>query len=394
MAFLRDVSDRFWNYVSPRKTQQRREKPFKVPPLPTHARREKSLARDMTPESRVRVWDVTTPSPGASVDGAQLPPSPPQSLERPYTDFEGDTIVDDIVEAINPEDEENWDANEDTIVVDESRYVDEQKHIDEEAERARLEAQGKNLRNAGWTEDSVFLFQKLGMRGREPLMPRSWVDDFPALPADLFTTKLDKAYIKPALDSDRSDFHAQKALEELFQLGPRARDAVLTKAPIRTPAYHIRMSIKKYNKWAMKDAGIEPVWRDISLFEVIIGSTETSSNDLQQKMLLKLGRLADLWSEAFALAREVRAGEDDTLPSLPTLYGVIASHTIMAFVSYDPSAETPTLRTVAIFDFGQEGYDVWNTFAVAIFIIHCRNRMMELDLLPEVQPQSESDPDL
>lgn len=67
----------------------------------------------------------------------------------------------------------------------------------------------------------------------------------------------------------------------------------------------------------------------------------------------------------------------------------------MAFVSYDPLAETPILRTVAMFDFGQEGYDVWNSLAIAIFIIHCRNRLMELqEWLPEPEEEpTESDPD-
>ena len=32
-----DLTDRFWNYVSPRKTQQRRDKPFKVPAIPSNA---------------------------------------------------------------------------------------------------------------------------------------------------------------------------------------------------------------------------------------------------------------------------------------------------------------------------------------------------------------------
>lgn len=82
-------------------------------------------------------------------------------------------------------------------------------------------------------------------------------------------------------------------------------------------------------------------------------------------------------------------------PEVPTLYGVISSHTIMAFVSYDVHAATPSLRTVAMFDFGQEGYDVWNSLAIAIFVIHCRNRMMELqDSLPRLEEAStDSDPD-
>lgn len=87
------------------------------------------------------------------------------------------------------------------------------------------------------------------------------------------------------------------------------------------------------------------------------------------------------------------------LEELPTLYGVIASHTVMAFVSYVlPTSSSPkgSLRTVAIFDFGgDEGFDVWNSFAIAIFVIHCRNRMQELkEFLPEPVIGHHHDPDL
>ena len=83
----------------------------------------------------------------------------------------------------------------------------------------------------------------------------------------------------------------------------------------------------------------------------------------------------------------------------PTLYGVIASHTVMAFVSYVvPTTAHPkgSLRTIAIFDFGgDEGFDVWNSFAIAIFVIHCRNRMKEMqDFLPKPVVVLERDPDL
>lgn len=89
---------------------------------------------------------------------------------------------------------------------------------------------------------------------------------------------------------------------------------------------------------------------------------------------------------------------DMVVPEVPTLYGVTASHTVMAFVSYAPSTEdkeVPQLRLIAMFDFGKEGYDVWHALAVAIFITHCRNRMMQLkEVLPQPELPAEDDPDL
>lgn len=210
MAFLRDISDKFWNYVSPRKTQQRRDKDFKfkVPPLPQQSRKGSSKqdgepsTGEMSPETRVQNWTVRSPSLSGSdsIDG--LSPSPPTSLGRAYTDMEGDTLIDQIAEEMNPDSEEDWDANEETILIDEGRYIDEHKAVDAEHERERREAQGRELRAAGWTEDAIFLFQKLGMRGFEPILPWGWVNDFSVIPLDMFTKNEDKTFIRPISGSD------------------------------------------------------------------------------------------------------------------------------------------------------------------------------------------------
>ena len=98
--------------------------------------------------------------------------------------------------------------------MDEDRYISEQKAIDRDEERRRREAQGYDLRAAGWSEDAIFLFQKLGMRGFEPLLPYGWVEDFKSLPTDLFTPNMDKAFIKPMFDEPdtTSDFRGKFTL--------------------------------------------------------------------------------------------------------------------------------------------------------------------------------------
>jgi hypothetical protein len=223
MAFLRGVSDRFWNYVSPRKTQQRRENKsyaFKVPPLPTRATpSHKDIAtpfsEEMSPQTRVKTWDPRTPSPQSDmdIDVTLLPPSPPTSAMQ-SDDFEGDTLANNSPGALNKTGEEpgssadEWDANEETMVVDDGTYMTLQKKINIEKERNRRDQQGHELREAGWSEDVVFLFQKLGMRGFEPILPIGWIDDFETVPEDLFTENMDKAFIKPAFGSDYSGMYA------------------------------------------------------------------------------------------------------------------------------------------------------------------------------------------
>jgi hypothetical protein len=217
MAFLSGVSDRFWNYVSPRKTQQRRDnKPyaFKVPPLSTRAATPKKdtatpfSEEEMSPQTRVKTWDPRTPSPHSDMDmdATLLPPSPPTSAMQ-SDDFLPDALNKTGEEPGSSADE--WDANEETMVVDDGTYMTlQKKKINVEEERSRRDQQGHELREAGWSEDAVFLFQKLGLRGFEPILPIGWLDDFETMPEDLFTENLDKAFIKPAFGSDYSGMYA------------------------------------------------------------------------------------------------------------------------------------------------------------------------------------------
>lgn len=219
MAFLRDVSDRLWSFVSPRKTQQRREKPFKVPAIPV--KRERKSVSDtsaMSPGTRVRQWTFGTPT-SNGVDHAQLPPSPPRSLERKYADYDNETMIDDIAE-FNPDGEETWDANEATFVAEDGDYTPQKKsRIDAEVKMARRREHARNLSDAGWADDAIFLFQKLDDRGCEPLLPADWIDDFEMLPEDIFTCSEDEAFVKA---THGTDFHGT------IPSSPRLSTCILT----------------------------------------------------------------------------------------------------------------------------------------------------------------------
>lgn len=147
----------------------------------------------------------------------------------------------------------------------------------------------------------------------------------------------------------------------------------------------------------MRDGGMRHTDRHLSIFDLVSCHKDAPSYIPEQKMIRKLNKLHNRWG------CEMRSHDKTGLVTAPkeppTLYGVIASHTVMAFVSYVlPTDLHPkgSLRTVAIFDFGvDEGFDVWNSFAIAIFVIHCRNRMKELqDFLPEPIVIRQRDPDL
>jgi hypothetical protein len=150
----------------------------------------------------------------------------------------------------------------------------------------------------------------------------------------------------------------------------------------------------------MKDGGVEQSWASLPLFEIVTVGKNVPAPVLETRTLARLGRLHDLWQSLLTArtATHPFSASSSTALEVPTLYGVAASYTILAFVSYVPptrESRTPALRLIATFDFGKEGFDVWNALAAAIFVIHCRNRMMQLkEYLPEPEAVVEEDPDI
>lgn len=174
----------------------------------------------------------------------------------------------------------------------------------------------------------------------------------------------------------------------------------MTRAPKRQPQYHVKRALAKYTAWAMKDGSVDALWPTLPLFETVTVGKNVSASVLESRTLDKLGDLHERWQRTLAAHATSTSFTSTSSTSLeaPTLYGVSASHSIMAFVSYHaPSKENriPGLRLIAMFDFGKEGFDVWNALAASIFIIHCRNRMMELkEYLPVPESRTEEDPDV
>jgi hypothetical protein len=197
---------------------QRRDKPFKPPPAaPPQLVKEVDFTprrdRDMSPQSRMELWNTRMHSPGSDLDITLIPASAPESALASESDLEGDTLIGEspsnkeeqyqkYEDDFDGSSDDEFDANADTLIVDDGRYmVQPQKVVDVDEELLRRQLESRRMCNAGWPEDSVFLYQKLAMRGHEPLFPIDWVDDFMSFPEDLFTANVDKAFIKPAFGS-------------------------------------------------------------------------------------------------------------------------------------------------------------------------------------------------
>ena len=54
----------------------------------------------------------------------------------------------------------------------------------------------------GWTPDEIWLFEKLNMRGFEPLLDWTWALDFPTLIEELFSLDDSKVFIRSVSGND------------------------------------------------------------------------------------------------------------------------------------------------------------------------------------------------
>lgn len=69
-------------------------------------------------------------------------------------------------------------------------------------ERAEREAAVTNADRADWSDAELALFQRLNMRGFEPLLPGTWRLDFNTIPDSLFTDKDEEVFIGSSTGHD------------------------------------------------------------------------------------------------------------------------------------------------------------------------------------------------
>ena len=234
---------------------------------------------------------------------------------------------------------------------------------------------------------------------------------------------------------------ATRALFSLFEVGPRARDRL--KAGLR-PEQVLAKCIRSYVQWSLEDSDL--INRDyIPALVVVAREPRESNKDIVARCQNKIHTIAQRYrDQENAKARELLDASDAFTLGTPesivsnayptplsnksgkakvktikkekpdietvkletprkkrkstkepiTLYGIIIAHTIVCFVTYDVSYPDKAPRTLALFDFGDPGNDVWNAFAVAIMVVWARNFLLSRDP-PRVTNRIEiDDPDL
>jgi hypothetical protein len=229
------------------------------------------------------------------------------------------------------------------------------------------------MRAEGWDDDYITLAQKIKLRGYEPLMPQSWRFSLRSMPDALFAPT-DDAFISSIRNEQ---FRAEKALEKLLELGGQVRDSMLVESPAM-PEAKARHLIELYQKWATHDSGLDP-HTTIPVLVLETKPASTPTTELQRNVNRRLARIAARFRDAFRVLESTEEGSPASKAStqyyypLPTLYAIVASHTIIALMAYKPDDPTPDATPIAFFDMTNSNYDVWNALALSIMVCHARD---------------------
>ncbi|OJD40349.1 uncharacterized protein BKCO1_1000181 [Diplodia corticola] len=270
------------------------------------------------------------------------------------------------------------------------------KRFEREKARAQHAEHAQIMREGGFGEDPIKVYLKIAMRGWEAILPKPWTLSFDSFPRILFADDPKDEYIK-ALSG--SQFRAMKALRLLVNTPARARDATLkevTPPPSRQPEKLIRRAIDGYMKWAFADAGVSDVTPTLALLSV---PADVEPEVVEERMTRRLTKLKQEWRENLAIGEETDAGGNvvavEQLCAPPTIYGILASHLMVSFVvlqDEDDGHERPGAHQLFCKHMDNIDYDIWDTIAIAIVVMHCRTKMANLkgvmdDYDKEVQDQ-------
>jgi hypothetical protein len=163
-------------------------------------------SRDKCWVSRLWSWLTSKKNDDKPMENPEGAPSK-NNYDSPKDDLEGATVFGDVTpvksipkkKLIEEETPVGVQTTEgDTTLIDDN---------DATPSKGKVSA-GKETENddvdiyRGWTEDEVWLFEKLDWRGYEPLLPKSWDKDFRTMYDELFTRDDSVAFIKSASGND------------------------------------------------------------------------------------------------------------------------------------------------------------------------------------------------
>ncbi|KAF3164813.1 hypothetical protein TWF106_008879 [Orbilia oligospora] len=246
----------------------------------------------------------------------------------------------------------------------------------EQAELTEILAQGD------WAESEVALFRRLRRRGREALLPAPWRLDFTTFPETLYSPVGEQSFICALTPSASMEFRGSQALQRLVNVGGQVRDRteINPSAPVEPLIFQ---EIKNFLTWAEKDG-------EISLSSVLTinynrsknGNAKVTSEKTERKMKSMASELRVKNQQApHQTAPPSNDIENIDTPARPlaVIYGITVYNCVAALSSLGCDSSDTDVKTHVVLDWTDTGLDIWNAIAVAIFIVSCRNDVLDSD---------------
>lgn len=424
MSFIGRAADSLLNWISPYRTVKRRKKPFKTPrtELPLKGKPKGRIAgsgnadhgrRSTTPNGHTARWETSKTPSDIIPSIEQTAPysissrkrvsngtasSPAQENDTSFLEDDSHDVMADAREIVNDDrdPESRLKAATGIFILDLQQKIAEQR------------AQRQQMLDEGWDIDTVHLYLLIARRGFEQLFPQDWREDFPFWPGNIFTTKSEDAYLGHMYGSSLA---AVRQIEKMKDLGIRMRLSVDHHTTLaRRPEGLVETTVRNYIKWSYKDAKLTREVRKkriLPLIEFVSQQPGVRVNQLETIMLKKLRRLAKKQLAILKVENpEPLEYEDEVSPYFfhgtnayiykpPTLYGIVTAGVVVAVVAYEPSSTRDALRTIGFFQYSKPQYDVWNSLALAILVLFCRDHMLRIQkLLPDFETDTTEEEDV
>lgn len=250
--------------------------------------------------------------------------------------------------------------------------------------------------DSNMSEEETKLYLGLALRGVKPVMSFTWSTDFSTLPESLFAVPDNSDYQEEKLPFHAhkgTNFAAIRAFRELLEVGGFVRDCRLLTLK---PQVVIQRSIKKYIRWAIRDAALRVTSKSLPVHVIYTQKSDLTAlsavHGLSNKMESLANRHRQLHTMSYQgkfsrgaqrLATRSRSKEPEPFQYWPTLVGFLICGPILSIVSLDTNPNSVTwvgdsgtrVKYLGQFDMSEQDQDVWNSLAIAIAVINMRNTM-------------------
>lgn len=162
----------------------------------------------------------------------------------------------------------------------------------------------------------------------------------------------------------------------------RARPTCRARRSEALTAQHVRA----YIRWSHRDADVTNLIREqklVPLLSVVAGHKGMDIGQLEQRTLRALKeksrKVLELIRKPEVKNRADFGRDESYIMALPTVWGLVVLQEVAAIVAYQPlSAGKDKLLPIAFFHLRNALYTEWNTVAIALLIVHCRQRLLEM----------------